>query len=338
MTNPPAPSKARIKRILTRVGALRLARWLVAPRVAILRYHSIQDDPSRFEHAIGAAIIHSSRCFSQQMELLARHYNPVTLDDALLFLHGERRLGPRSVAVTFDDGFLDNHEIAAPILGRFGIPATFYVTAGAIAAEHAPWFCRLRHAFGTTPSRRFQMAGEDGVHDLETPRGRRSGFLAASAACARRVGADQDRLIRSIEECLDVAPLPRDGLMMNWDQVRALHQAGHTVGSHTLSHPNLAQIAVAEAEHELRESRARLTAELGTPVLHFSYPNPILDPHWTPATSELVAKAGYESAVTSEAGSMRACSDSYSLQRVSVPTDVDELDWKLECAFLGRSV
>jgi peptidoglycan/xylan/chitin deacetylase (PgdA/CDA1 family) len=330
--------KRSIKRFMTGSGVFSFAQRISATRIAILRYHSIQDDPARFEHSIGAGIIHTSRCFSDQMELVARRYNPVTLDDVMLFLVTGRPLPRRSVAVTFDDGYLDNVEIAAPIMNRLGIPGTFYVTVDGIAADRPPWFCRLWHAFGTTPCSRFRMADGDEVYDLETPEGKRSGFLAASAACASRNGSRQAEAIQSIEVALAVVPLANEHLMMNWEHVRALRKAGHTLGSHTLTHPNLAQIAAPEAEHELRQSRIRLEAELGEPVFHFSYPNPILEPHWTIATSQLVASAGYRSAVTSQAGPVSARSNSYALQRVSVPNGVDELAWKLECTLLGRSV
>jgi hypothetical protein len=97
---------------------------------------------------------------------------------------------------------VDNFEVAAPIMNRLGIPGTFYVTVDAIAAERPPWFCRLWHAFGTTQGLRFQMVGDERIHDLEKPRGRRSRFLAASAACATRSGAAQAETIRAIEETL----------------------------------------------------------------------------------------------------------------------------------------
>jgi hypothetical protein len=95
----PLTLKARTNSALNRSGILRLARGLAWAGVAILRYHSVQDDPARFEHSIGAGIIHSTRCFSEQMQLLARRYNPVTLDDALRFLNGEKRLPRRPVSL-----------------------------------------------------------------------------------------------------------------------------------------------------------------------------------------------------------------------------------------------
>ncbi len=326
------------KSALNRSGFLRLAQGLARTRVAILRYHSVQEDPARFEHSIGAAIIHTIRSFTAQMELLARRYNPVTLDDVLLFLRGEKRLPPRAVAVTFDDGFLDNYEVAAPIMNRLGIPATFYVTVAVIAGESPLWFCRLRHAFGTTRSSRFQLVGDDRVHDLEMPQGRRSGFLAASATCATRSGPALAEMVRCIEEALRVEPLANAGLMMSWDQIRALCRAGHPVGSHTLTHPNLAQIPESEADHELRESRRILESQIGKAVVHLSYPNSILKPYWTPRTSEIAARAEFRTAVTSESGAVSAGDLPLSLPRVGVPHDLKEFQWVVDNTLIGRRV
>lgn len=319
-------------------GLLRLAQGLVPNRLAILRYHSIQDDPPRYEHSIGASIIHSTRSFTMQMALLARRYNPVSLDDVLQFLQGQKRLPQRSVAVTFDDGFLDNLEVAAPIMNRLGIPGTFYVTVAAICTERPLWFCRLRHAFGTTRRSQFQLADDDRVYDLQTPQGRRSGFLSSSAVCATRSGTAQAETIRSIEEALRVEPLTNDGLMMSWDHVRALCRSGHIVGSHTLTHPNLAQIAQTEADHELHESRRILESQLGKEVIHISYPNSILQPYWTTKTCESVARAGYRTAVTSESGAVSARDYPLSLHRVAAPQDLDEFQWVLDCSLIGRRV
>ena len=164
------------------------------------------------------------------------------------------------------------------------------------------------------------MPGDDRVYDLEMPQGRRSGFLSASAACATRSGSAQAEMIRSIEEALGVEPLANNGVMMNWDHVRALCRSGHTVGSHTLTHPNLAQIPESEVDHELRESRRILVSQIGKEVVHLSYPNAILEPHWTPKTCEIAARAGYRTAVTSESGSVSAKDRPLSLRRVPART------------------
>ena len=145
-------------------------------------------------------------------------------------------------------------------------------------------------------------------------------------------------MIESIEEALGVEPLAGEGLMMNWDQVRALCRSGHIVGSHTLTHPNLAQITEAEAERELRESRRILESQLGKEVAHFSYPNPILIPHWSPRTSEIAARVDYQTAVTTEPGYVSARDQPMSLRRVAAPQDGEGLNWALDCTLIGHQV
>src|SRR5258708_23432329 len=95
----PAPcSKSSVKRVLIRSGALRLASRFVGNGVAIIMYHSVQDDPSAQSDVLGG-MTHSTEVFRGQMEVIARHFRPVTLDDVLLFVRGEKELPPRSVVV-----------------------------------------------------------------------------------------------------------------------------------------------------------------------------------------------------------------------------------------------
>jgi peptidoglycan/xylan/chitin deacetylase (PgdA/CDA1 family) len=54
----------------------------------------------------------------------------VTLDRLFEHLEGGRPLPPKAVALTFDDGYLDNYEVAFPLLRKYGMVGTFFVTTG----------------------------------------------------------------------------------------------------------------------------------------------------------------------------------------------------------------
>jgi peptidoglycan/xylan/chitin deacetylase (PgdA/CDA1 family) len=327
--------KPHIKKAITHSGLLSLAARFVPARIAILRYHSVQDEPERHANSIGSGIIHATDVFEKQMRTVASEFDPITLDDVLLFLNGEKPTPRRPVAITFDDGYVDNLEIAVPILGRFGIKASFYVTVEPVENGRPPWFCRLRHAFGTTHRRTWHDSTESRVHNIVEAADRKSAFLVASGRCARHAGEAQDQTLSTIEKELEVEPLT-EKLMMTWDQVRTLQRSGHIVGSHTLTHPNMACMGLKDLHKECVESKNTLERELGVPVHHFSYPSPILQPHWNKQTMEITATAGYRSSVTSTAGPVRKGDHPLSLRRVVVPSDIEEFVWLLESTLLGR--
>lgn len=118
------------KRVRTEAGlagsALGLRRMLT-PRITVLLYHRVSDE-ARDNLTVGI------EQFDRQMALVRKHCAPLTIQQVL-----ESRLIPRSsrplVAITFDDGYLDNYLHAAPILMRHGIPAAFFVSTGIVTAQ-----------------------------------------------------------------------------------------------------------------------------------------------------------------------------------------------------------
>jgi peptidoglycan/xylan/chitin deacetylase (PgdA/CDA1 family) len=61
------------------------------------------------------------------MDYLVRNYHVVSLGEILDFLERKRRLPRKSVAITFDDGYLDNYVNAYPYLKKYHLPATIFI-------------------------------------------------------------------------------------------------------------------------------------------------------------------------------------------------------------------
>lgn len=326
-------SKNWIKRGLISSGVTRAARIFAGQKAVILMYHSVMDDPSRQAFTLGD-IIHSTAVFRAQMELIARKYHPVSLDEVLLFLRGEKDLPSRPVVVTFDDGYTDNHDVAMPILNQTGVPATFYVTVDCVQNGTLPWPARLRHAFLSSHQAQWE---DSAIWPLTQSAERQRAFQYAAEHAARLTGQNQDEFVHSVEAQLDVRPpAPAERLMMSWEQARGLAAKGHIVGSHTMTHPNMAQIKDDEAAHEMAQSKQRLEQELSGRVVHFSYPCPALQPHWKESTVQLSRKLGYLTAVTTDGGPVRRNDDLLSLRRTRPTKEVNGLQWSLECSFLKR--
>jgi peptidoglycan/xylan/chitin deacetylase (PgdA/CDA1 family) len=327
-----------VKKAFVASGALSFAHKLAAPAAVILRYHSIQDRPEQFASTIGCDSIHATSIFERHMELIAEHFSAISLDDIALFLKGDKALPPRAVAITFDDGYKDNVRIAAPILSRFGIPGTFYVLVGAVDRSKAPWYCVLRHAFWTARNPKWTDPATGAVHDLTDSRTREAAFMDAAGICAKSSALEREELVQSATYSLEPEPFPNESdLMMTWDDARTLVKSGHIVGSHTMTHPNVAQVSADDARHELSDSKIKLEKELGTPVKHFSYPHPALNPQWNESTLRITEELGYATAVTTTVGAVRSDARPLAIPRTYIPREESEFLWHLERTLLFRT-
>ena len=119
-------------------------------------------------------------------------------------------------------------------------------------------------------------------------------------------------------------------VMLTWDEVRDMHALGMTIGSHTLTHPNLPSAGLAAARHELAASKARLEEEISAPVTMFSYPNGGAERYITRELQQAVRQAGYAAAATSRNGFAGPDTDVYALERIEVEESLADLVFALE--------
>jgi peptidoglycan/xylan/chitin deacetylase (PgdA/CDA1 family) len=241
---------------------------------------------------------------------LAAHFECATLSEA----HRRWTAGGRGrplLAVTFDDGQLDNHLHARPVLDGAGVPGTFFVPVEAVDSNEPLWHDRLAFSVRRLASRDRRAAiallAAAGVADIGA-----DGDVAATAV--RRAKALPEAARRALVE--RVAEASGDGRpawdgMMSWDHLRALVAAGHEVGSHTLSHPLLTAVGDAQLAREVAGSKARIEAELGTPCEAFCYPNGDCDER----VASAVRRAGYRLAVVTAWGPNRRGADPLRLTR-----------------------
>lgn len=300
-------------------------------------YHSVLPDPSEQADSLGG-IVHSEAVFRAQTELLAREFAPISLDRVLKHLHEGEQLPPRAVVVTFDDGYVDNYEVAMPILNQFAVPATFYVTVDCVEARRLPWPSRLRFAFRNTKLSAWTSPSSKNWR-LSNPEETEQAYLATCDLCCQLSGRAQEEFVSRIErELAACLPIQSGSLMMTYDQLRQLARHGHIVGSHTMTHPNMAYLKEGEAGREFAESKQLLESQLAEPVKHFSYPCPALSPHWSERTVEQSRTTGYETAVTTNSGLARNGDNPLCLKRIHPTKTLEGLRWNLESAFARRRV
>jgi peptidoglycan/xylan/chitin deacetylase (PgdA/CDA1 family) len=281
-----------------------------ADRLLVLGYHNIESTwfwPSR----PGAGIA----TFARQMRVLHRIANVVPLEDALDALAAGRPLPPRAVALTFDDGYRDNLELAAPVLRGYRMPATIYLVPGFLSGEQHAWWERLGWAVGRARARRVRLDG----HELVL--GDDGAALRAVETLVKRMTHDgrMNAVERLVEDLRPSGEYRADELFLDWDAARGLVPAGMTVGSHTLSHAILGRETAADQRVDLRESRRLLQRELSAEVATLAYPNGTRD-DYDDATFAAAREAGYSHAVTAWGGPVSADAPPFEITRTMVST------------------
>lgn len=137
------------------------------------------------------------------------------------------------------------------------------------------------------------------------------GFRACFFLVTGLVSAAPEEATRICRERLH---LPRPVQPLIWEDVAALVDAGHEIGSHTQTHPDLSALSPAELEEEVAGSRGTLERALGRPVDHFSAPYG--EAHrFSAAVSEAARRAGYASCATAQRGRNTGADDLYALRR-----------------------
>ena len=324
-------SKALIKRAVSPLlDATGLFDWrlqqLLSPagRLLVVMYHRVIDDPALDPFALGMCVQRAH--FVDHLDWLRANCHVLPLAEAVLAQREGRVLPPCSVALTFDDGYLDNLEIAAPLLAERGLPATFFVCTGGMDAGVPLWWDRAIGALAATPSTTIDGA----LLGLEQPVD--IGGVQRASGARRALDAlwalPPERLPHALD-ALDAALLP-DGsppvplpARMTTAQVRQLRGLGFEIGAHTVRHVDLRSLDCAAIDTELRAGRAALEALLGERVGGFAYPSGF----HSEQLQARVAELGFDYAVSTDRGINGSPWPVHALHRVGAP-DTPMSDFK----------
>jgi peptidoglycan/xylan/chitin deacetylase (PgdA/CDA1 family)/CelD/BcsL family acetyltransferase involved in cellulose biosynthesis len=274
----------------------------------IFYYHRVNDDNDPFFGATPTAV------FEAHMRYLARHYRVVSMGEVSRRLEGDSR--EMVVGVTFDDGYRDNYEHAFPILKRYNIPATVFLTTGSLDSGEPLWFEAMAEAI--------KQSGQEYL-DLEFDIPRR--FWLRTQAERLETNGQLFALLRELNDTerrtrLDeiVARLgtpkqcERRGKMLSWDQVRLMKANGIDFGGHTVTHPFLSKLTPGEAAWEVTECKRRVEQEIQSEVDLFAYPNG-REEDFASSSKDVLRHAGYRAAVTTIWGMNYSSTDPMELRR-----------------------
>lgn len=283
-------------------------------RLNVLIFHRVlpQPDPL-FPDEVDAAR------FDQMLGWVKSWFNVLPLDEAARRLQ-EGSLPARAAALSFDDGYADNHDVALPLLQKHGLPCSFFVATGFLDGGRM-WNDTLIESVRLSSQLMLDLRGLTDAH------GEDMGQHALGDTASRR--AALGKLIERVkylppeprQACVDAIASradirPPDDLMMSSGQVRALRGAGMQIGAHTVSHPILAKLDERQAADEIGRSRDVLQALLGEKVGLFAYPNGKPGTDYLPDVHPaLVRELGFDAAVSTRWAAARIGDDAFQIPR-----------------------
>ncbi len=296
-------------------AALRLGMALLSPagagaRLSIAIFHRVLPDPDPiFPDELDRA------AFDAVCGWLKAWFKVLPLDEAAERLQ-RGALPARALAITFDDGYADNHDIALPVLQSHGLPATFFIATGYLDGGRM-WNDTVIEAVRRCERAALDLngvlPGQSAPLELGSPPARRRAIDAILAATKYLAPAERQGTVERIAERAGAA-LPTD-LMMSSSQLRAMAAAGMQIGAHTVSHPILATLDDEASRSEMSRSKAHLESLLAQRVTLFAYPNGRPGRDYLPRDVALAREAGFSAAVSTAPGASRAGQDAFQLRR-----------------------
>ena len=242
-----------------------MAAETISTSPLVLMYHGVPRG--------GRAQAINGRAFERHVLFLKRN---CTLIRPEQYASARGSLRHPAVLLTFDDGFRNLAEVAAPILRRYDVPAVFFVSSRHCTPGKYLWFSYLKMLGACFPGEGVTLNGKlvrlkgterrTGIQQLTS-------MLLALAPHPHAMYAAIDAQLPPLESFVSEAVLADECAGMTEDQVRELGQDPlFTIGGHTLDHPYLTRCSTKEAERQISENKTWLERVTRRTCDLFAYP------------------------------------------------------------------
>lgn len=237
----------------------------------VLAYHRVMDFNEESYLFDEELISCSMDTFDRQMEFVADNYNVISFDDLTTLIVNNEPLSDNYLIITFDDGYADNYNNAFPILKKYGLKATFFISTDYIDSNEPFWFELITYLskknlltkeFVSHITGNAEISNEEKLIELRR-------FLIAAPNKQRLDVLSQVRELVNIDLSNPEFDMIRT---MTWDQIIEMSKSGMEIGSHSQSHLILGNAELEEIRIELKESKRIIEEKLGKNISTLCYP------------------------------------------------------------------
>ena len=312
-------------RVRTRLRSLARRVWPAGPKPLILMDHRIANQPVD-NWGISVSPVH----FEEHLRVIRRTRHALPLSKFIEH-HMAATLRPDAVALTFDDGYVDNLLFGKPSLAAADVPATVFLATDYLDRPNEFWWDELARLILVEKGPRsfdlkvrreqmhFEFAAESQDQDYQPKDNppstvRRAILMAIWQAMRRLEDEERESIMVELRSVFPVrSPHIDRGRPMTRKEVRRLVIDGLiTIGAHTLTHPILPELGSDACNREIIESKHACEDLVGATVMGFAYPYGEFDPKSRAA----VVAAGFRFACSARQRPMVATSDLFALPRI----------------------
>lgn len=295
--------KQSFKRVLGSAYLHSLGRARLSDAGVVLMLHRVLADSSTAAKPHRAALCVGQKQFEQLLRWLRRHFDCVPLQQLLELPGGDR---PR-VALTFDDGWRDNADIAYPLLERYEVPASIFLSTDFIGSHQGFWWESIGETLwqpGQGAALQPLLAQLQELQLTPPPSLLQPGTSdARSRALASYLQRLKGLAPETLQTLADSCPDTGAPQSLDWAQVKRLERSGLVrFGPHGASHGILTRLDTAALRADLLRSHATLREHCQAPLAVYCYPNGDHSPEVRAAVAEL----GYRYALGTRPGLIEA--------------------------------
>jgi peptidoglycan/xylan/chitin deacetylase (PgdA/CDA1 family) len=282
----------------------------------VLTLHRVLPDRERKTTLSPPGMVMSERTFASMVRYLAAEHRVFPLDAPQKSICSDQRI---AIAITFDDGWVDNARYAQRILTRHAMPAAIFLCPEEMGKSLPFWPERLIAFFRAATRLRREKEFLEVVRECaHLPEIKAIAQLDELVEVVKQFPARRrNRLFERLEQLglgKNLDDSAATDSTMSWEEARRLSESGYLLGSHSLHHEILTRIPLQETRVEILESRRRLNLEIGRRCFAFAYPNG----NWSPEIRELTASAGYAMAFANKPGVWTAQTDLFTVPRIGL--------------------
>lgn len=298
-------------------------------RLIILAYHRILDFDKNFEYDENLISANVAE-FEKQVSFLKKHYNILSLSQVHQLLSTRGKLPPRSLVITFDDGFMDNYENAYSILRKYSVGATFFVTTGLIGKKKLFWFDRCAFIAKKIKGKLTLVSKKlNHSHVIDNSSNSKCTSSRLLSFLKRVPNQERVEFVELLERYAaenDIKPKGQYALNypMTWENLAEMKDNGMEIGAHTVTHPILANLSDEEIKDEIVSSKRDIESRLDINCNCIAYPVGGNE-HINSFVLECVKTEGFDIAATYVHGDniIDSNSDLVSLKRIGVDRSID---------------